>query len=237
MALASPTPLRIAVFGPHPDDQELGMGGTIALLASQGHIVTLVDMSDGEPTPKGSPEIRMREAAEAARVLGVTRVQLGLRNREFVADPASRRVVAEVIRALQADVLFAPYPEDAHPDHVAAAALVRDARFWAKLVKSDLAGAPCHPRRIFHYWCTHLRNVPQPTFCVDISGFEGAKQKAILCYRSQFADHAPNLGVPDRVAAGDRYFGGRIGAAAAEPFFSPEVVGLRDLDALCGSVP
>lgn len=212
------------------------MGGTIALLASQGHSVTLVDMSDGEPTPKGSPDIRAREAAAAAKVLGVTRTQLGLRNREFTADLASRRVVAEAIRALQPDVLFAPYPEDAHPDHVAAAALVRDARFWAKLVQSDLTGAPCHPRRLFHYWCTHLRSVPQPTFCIDISGFESAKREAILCYRSQFVDHAPNHGVPDRVAAGDRFFGGRIGTAAAEPFFSPEVVGTRDLSALCGTV-
>lgn len=212
------------------------MGGTIALLASQGHAVTLVDMSDGEPTPKGSPDIRAREAAAAAAALGVRRMQLGLRNREFVADLPSRRVVAEAIRALQPDVLFAPYPDDAHPDHVAAAALVRDARFWAKLVQSDLAGTPCHPRRIFHYWCTHLRSVPQPTFCIDISGFEGVKQEAILCYRSQFIDHEPNRVVPERVAAGDRYFGGRIGTAAAEPFFSPEVVGTRDLSALCGTV-
>src|SRR6476659_9871046 len=80
----------ILVFGPHPDDQELGMGGTIAKLVRQGHKVHLVDMTNGEPTPFGSVETRARESAAAAKVLGVSRTLLGLKNREVVHDIPSR---------------------------------------------------------------------------------------------------------------------------------------------------
>ncbi|MGA1016927.1 MAG: PIG-L family deacetylase, partial [Phycisphaerales bacterium] len=78
------TPVNILVVGAHPDDQELGMGGTIARLAADGHRVHLLDMTNGEPTPHGTPEIRARESARAAEILGVTRECLGLPNREVV---------------------------------------------------------------------------------------------------------------------------------------------------------
>src|SRR3954469_4896408 len=103
----------ILVFGPHPDDQELGMGGTVLKLAAQGHTVHLVDMTNGEPTPHGSPETRAREAAAAARALGVGRTLVGLTNRQVVHDIESRHKLAAVIRKHRADWLFAPYPIDA----------------------------------------------------------------------------------------------------------------------------
>src|SRR5947208_13408425 len=78
------------IIGPHPDDQELGMGGTIARLVAQGHAVHLVDMTNGEPTPNGSIEARARESAEAAKLLGVARTLVGLKNREIVHDIESR---------------------------------------------------------------------------------------------------------------------------------------------------
>src|SRR5262245_41518647 len=86
------------VIGPHPDDQELGMGGTIARLVQQGHAVHIVDMTNGEPTPHGSVETRAREAAEAAKILGVSRTLLGLKNREVVHNLESRHKLAAVIR-------------------------------------------------------------------------------------------------------------------------------------------
>jgi len=88
----------ILVIGPHPDDQELGMGGTIALLAAQKHTVHLLDMTDGEPTPLGSPAVRQSESAAAAKVLGVNRSQLGLVNRQVMHDLPSRHALAAVIR-------------------------------------------------------------------------------------------------------------------------------------------
>src|SRR3954464_5928214 len=102
----------ILIIGPHPDDQELGMGGTILKLVSQGHRVHLVDMTNGEPTPLGSPEIRARESAAAAKVLGVSRSLLGLPNREVVHSIDARHKLAAVIREHQADWLFVPYPID-----------------------------------------------------------------------------------------------------------------------------
>jgi bacillithiol biosynthesis deacetylase BshB1 len=220
--------MHALVVGPHPDDQELGMGGTIASLVAAGHRVTLLDMTDGEPTPFGSPEIRAREAAEAARILGVERVQLGLTNRRVEATIAARHAVAAVIRTRAVDVLFVPYPEDAHPDHRATTRIVEDARFDAKLTKIDLPGEPRYPKWLFHYFCTHLRIVPQPSFLVDTSAHAERKREAILAYRSQFADNPRNVGVVEWLAAQDRYFGSRIGAASAECFFAREPIGLVD---------
>lgn len=137
---------RIVVFGPHPDDQELGMGGTIAKLAQQGHHVLLCDVTNGEPTPHGSPEIRQEETAAATRVLSpdlnqypggvpLTRMLLGFANREVEHTIANRHKVAAVIRAWQADVLFTTFDIDAHPDHRAVTRVVEDARFDSKLTK------------------------------------------------------------------------------------------------------
>src|SRR5262245_55268315 len=133
--------LDYLVIAPHPDDAELGAGGAILLLKSQGVKVGVLDLTDGEPTPLGSPEIRKAETEAATRILGLEwRGNLGLRNRFLQADMESRHKLAGVIRQLRPHTLLAPYWEDAHPDHVAASALVDGARFWAKLTKSDLPG-------------------------------------------------------------------------------------------------
>jgi hypothetical protein len=124
------------------------------------------------------------------------------------------------------------HPEDAHPDHVAGTRIVEDARFDAKLTKTDMPGEPCHPKWLFHYWATHLRTVPQPSFLVDTSAFAARKREAVLAYRSQFVVNERNRGVPDWLDAAGRYFGSRIGAAAAEPFFAREPIGLTGLQSL-----
>jgi bacillithiol biosynthesis deacetylase BshB1 len=234
----------ILVVGPHPDDQELGMGGTIARLASQGHTITLLDMTDGEPTPHGDPVTRAKEAMVAARVLGggvdakIRRIQLGLRNRFVEHSIENRHKVAGVMRAVQAKIVFVPYFEDAHPDHLAVTRIVEDARFDAKLTKLEMPGdqgrPPIYPTWLFHYYATHLRIVPQPSFLIDITGFEQVKRDAILAYHSQFVANAKNQGVVDWMDAAGRYFGSRIGAAAAEPFFAREPIGLNGLVGLAG---
>jgi len=206
------------------------MGGTVALLAGQGHRVTLVDMTNGEPTPLGSPEIRARESAAAAQILGVQRASVGLVNREVTHNLQSRHALAAVIRQYQADWLFLPYPTDAHPDHVAVTRIGEDARFDAKLTKSAIPGTPCYPKRIIYYYCTHLRMNFVPTFCIDISTTVAKKLAAINAYHSQMvANHSP---VPAMVKTLNSYFGGRIGVEYAEPFFTHEVLGLGGLDQL-----
>src|ERR1700742_4610626 len=93
----------IIIVGPHPDDQELGMGATIARLISQGHRVHLVDATTGEPTPLGSEEIRAAEKAKAAQILGVSRTLVVLKNREVIHDIPSRHKMAAVFRQHKPD--------------------------------------------------------------------------------------------------------------------------------------
>ena len=221
----------IVVVGPHPDDQELGMGGTVAKLAKQGHRVHLIDVTNGEPTPHGSVEIRAREAAEAAAALGVERTLLGLKNREVVHDLSSRHKLAALYRVHRPDIIFVPYPIDAHPDHVAVTRIAEDARFDAKLSKSDIQGEPFHPKRIIYYFCTHLRMNFAPTFCIDVSDTMEQKMASIAKYASQFSRNAAG-DVPAMVRTMNGYFGGRIGTAYAEPFFTYEVLGFGGLDQL-----
>jgi bacillithiol biosynthesis deacetylase BshB1 len=235
---------NILIVGPHPDDQELGMGGTIALLAAQGHRVLLLDMTNGEPTPHGSVEIRAQEADAAAKALSapanpVTRHLLGLRNRFVEHSVEARHMVAGVIRAHQAQIIFVPHPEDAHPDHRAVTRIVEDARFDAKLTKIDMPtpdgmelGPPLYPKWLFHYYATHLRIVPKPSFLMDISKYLSQKMASIAAYHSQFEANPKNRAVVDWVKAEALYMGSRIGVAAAEPFFAVEPVGLGCFDSL-----
>ena len=220
--------LDVLVIAPHPDDAELGMGGTIRLMLDRGLAVGVLDLTDGEPTPRGTPEIRARETAAATSALGLPwRENLGLPNRRLRATLAARGTLAGVIRRVRPRWLFAPHWIDAHPDHVAATRLAEAARFWAKLTKCDLPGEPWHPGRIFHYGCVHLRAVHRPAFVIDIAATVATKRKALECYESQFPADAAAPSVLERVAAADAWWGGLIGSTAGEPFWSREPVGLR----------
>ncbi|MEX2217473.1 MAG: PIG-L family deacetylase [Phycisphaerales bacterium] len=232
---------NILVIGPHPDDQELGMGGTIARLAEQGHSVLLLDATNGEPTPHGTVETRQREAQEAAAILSppgnpVRRTLLDLPNRFVTAMIDARHKIAGVIRAHQAQVLFVPYPEDAHPDHRAITRLAEDARFDAKLTGLSMPGdegrPPVYPKWLFYYYATHLRIVPSPTFCIDIAPQLDRKMGAIRAYHSQFGVNPVNRPVVEWVRSQAVYFGSRIGTPAAEPFWSREPLGLGGLGEL-----
>lgn len=210
------------------------MGGSIARLAHQGHRVRLLDLTNGEPTPHGSPEARAAESAEAARILGVERKTLDLPNRSVVPSLDARRMVAAEIRLFQAEMLFMSHPEDAHPDHVAGARLVEEARFEAKLTRTDLPGDPIYPRWFFHYYATHLRTVPQPSFIMDTTGFHERKRAAILAYRTQFVLPEQNRRVVEWLDASAVLFGSRIGTAAGEPFFAREPLGLSGFASVVG---
>ena len=229
--------MNILVVGPHPDDQELGMGGTIARLAQQGHNILILDMTNGEPTPYGSPEQREIEWTDALRILdggtgNVKRRLLGLKNREVEHNLAARHLMAGVIREHQADIIFLPYEQDAHPDHRAVTRIVEDARFDAKLTKTDLPGEPCYPKWMIYYYCTHLRWVADPTFCLDISEQMETKQASIKAYETQFVMPEKNRKVVAWLRSFNAYMGSRIGTEYAEPFFTKEPLGLTGLDGL-----
>src|SRR6516162_10116514 len=229
------TNLDYLVMAPHPDDAELGAGGTILLLKSQGASVGVLDLTDGEPTPHGSPETRRRETEAATVVLGLDwRGNLGLPNRSLVADLEARRRLAAALRQLRPRILLAPYWEDAHPDHVAASALVDAARFWAKLTKTDMPGDPHYPQRIVYYFSVHLRLHVKPSFVVDVTPHHDAKMRALACYRSQFIEGRPTAPPTflDELRDRGRYWGWAIGAGYGEPFLCREEIGLRDLQHL-----
>jgi bacillithiol biosynthesis deacetylase BshB1 len=225
-------PLDYLVIAPHPDDAELGVGGTIPLLQAQGARVGVLDLTDGEPTPFGSPEIRQRETEAATAVLGLAwRGNLGLTNRRLEATLEARARLAGVLRELRPRFLFAPYWEDSHPDHVAASALVDAARFWAKLTRTDLPGEPHHPKQIIYYFSVHLRIHQRPSFVLDITSYLETKMRAVACYRSQFIEGRPTTPptLLDDLRDRARYWGWAIGAGYGEPFVTREEVGLRGL--------
>lgn len=208
------------------------MGGSIARLVEQGHDVLLLDMTNGEPTPHGSPKVRAAEAARAAEILGVKRVCIDLPNRFVQHSIEARHKVAGVIRRHQAEIVFTPYFEDAHPDHLATTRIVEDARFDSKLTKISLPGEPIYPRWLFYYYCTHLRHVANPSFLIDITGYEQRKHDAIVAYETQFVIPEKNRKIVQWIDAANRYFGSRIGVQSAEPFFTREPVGLSGLESL-----
>jgi N-acetylglucosamine malate deacetylase 1 len=227
--------IDILVIAPHPDDAELGAGGAILRCKAEGLRVGVLDLTNGEPTPHGSPEIRARETAAATAILDLDwRGNLGLPNRCLEATLEARRELAIEIRRLRPRWLLAPYWIDAHPDHVAATALIEAARFWAKLTKTDMPGDPHHPERIYHYYCVHLKSVPQPAFVLDISEFWERKLAAISCYHSQFVAGRPDEPPTflDRLRDEAAFWGKTIGVRYGEPYTCREPIGLSSLRSL-----
>ena len=231
----SPPALDILIVAPHPDDAELGMGGAICKFIEDGKKVGILELTDGEPTPHGSVDIRRRETSLATDVLKIDwRGCLGLENRALQPTLEARKQLASVFRLCGAPWIFAPYWNDAHPDHVAATQLIEDARFWAKLSKTDMPGRRYHPRRIYNYFSVHLKQVVQPAFILDISTHFEKKLEAIRCFESQFitgrSQTAPTF--VDSVITTSEYWGQLIGVRYGEPFQCKEPIGLATMDSL-----
>jgi bacillithiol biosynthesis deacetylase BshB1 len=227
--------LDVLVVAPHPDDAELGMAGAILKMQDEGLRVGILDLTSGEPTPFGSPDLRARETAAASNVLGIVwRENLELPNRSLEPTLEARAKLAGVVRRTRPRWLFAPYWIDAHPDHVAATQLVEAARFWAKLTKTNLPGNPHHPQRIYYYYCVHLKQAPQPAFVLDISPYWERKIASIRCYESQFITGRPSEPPTflDQLEVEAAYWGKCIGVRYGEPFSSREPLGLRELAGL-----
>lgn len=228
-------PLDLLVVAPHPDDAEISVGGSIAKAVAEGLHVGILDLTTGEPTPNGSNQRRIEETAAATEALGIGfRGHLGLPNRRVENDLASRRRLAEAFRLLRPRVIFAPYWEDVHPDHVAASQLVDAARFWAKLSRSDLAGERFWPNQVFYYWSIHLRNLPQPSVVIDISDVIETKMRAVECFASQLKQGRDEAfpTVLDDIRDRARYWGWSIQAGYGEPLACREQIPARDLTTL-----
>ena len=225
-------PLDMLVVAPHPDDAELGMGGTIARMIDHGWRVGVLDLTSGEPTPHGSESLRRDETAKATEVLQLTwRGNAGLPNRELEHTLSARKHLASYFRMLKPRWIFAPYWEDAHPDHVAATSMIEAARFWSKLSKTDMPGERFHPERVFYYYCIHLRLAIQPHWIVDISEQWSRKRDSIAAYESQFVTGRPKESPTflDRLRDDAANWGRLINCPYGEPFATKEPLALSSL--------
>ena len=189
--------LDILAFGAHPDDVELGCGGTILKEVSLGKKVGIIDLTRGELGTRGSKEIRDEEAKQAAKLLGVSvRENLNMRDGFFVNDEAHQLEVIKMIRKYQPEIVLCNAIADRHIDHGKGSKLVSDACFLSGLIKietqvdSEVQNA-WRPKVVYHY--IQWENI-KPDFVVDISECNEKRVAAILCYKSQFYD--PNSSEP-----------------------------------------
>ena len=223
-------PLDILAFAAHPDDAEIGCGGSLLLAADQGRRVAVADMSAGEMSTRGTLPQRRQETEAASKLLGLSaRLSLGLPDGCIGTDPAHRLPVIDVIRATRPRIVLAPFWEDRHPDHVAAGKLVREACFFAGVQKMG-SGTPHRPENVYYYMLHHPF---QPTFVIDIAKVWARKQAAMAAYASQFqaVDDGPQTAISQSgfgrfLEARSIYFGAMIGAAYGEPFYSPGPIAL-----------
>lgn len=245
--------LDVLAFGPHPDDAEIGVAGTLARHAAEGLAVGIADLTRGELSSNGTIEERLEESLQAARILGVVlRENLELPDGGLggllapggtasaapggTAPADLMRPIIEAIRRHRPRTVCVPYWQDRHPDHVAASRLLTEAAYRAGLSKWRADGDPFRPERVVYYF---IHQSSQPSFVIDISSHFERKLEALRAHRSQFEQTADGAATPinDRrylqgVEARDRYFGSLVGARYAEGFVYQGVLALPSLTAL-----
>lgn len=232
--------LDVLALAPHPDDAELFCGGLLARLAAAGYRVGVLDLTQGERASRGSTDQRQREAQAATDVLGLAyRGNLALPDGGLRGDdPAQILAIAEELRRLRPELLLAPWREERHPDHRAAAQLAESAAFLAGLVNYPASGSPAHKVLQLLYYPQRVE--VRPSFVVDIADFAAQKALAIACHASQVGveqeplaegELAPlvssALALP-ALRARDAYYGAQVGSAAGEPYLCAEALPVAD---------
>lgn len=220
--------LDVLVIGPHPDDAELGAGGTLALLARRGLRTGILDLTQGELATRGTPAQRAEEAAAAAKLLGLAeRMQAGLPDGNLADTPEQRATVVRCLRTLRPRILIVPQAPDRHPDHVAAHHLAHAANFLAGLARVEDA-LPPHRATIVLGYHPYAAQETQPAFVQDISEAFALKMEALRAYRSQFHDpttaqaetYVSSSAFWEGIATRAAYWGLRIGVPYGEPFYA-----------------
>jgi len=235
--------LDILAFGAHPDDIELGCGATIAKEVSLGKKVGIVDLTQGELGTRGSAELRMIEANNAGKILGVSiRENLGFADGFFTNDKKHQLEIIKMIRKYRPDIVLCNAIDDRHIDHGKGSKLVSDACFLSGLMKieTELEGKQqekWRPKHVYHY--IQWKNI-EPDFVINVSGFINKKQAAVLAYSSQFYD--PNSKEPESPITSKTFIesinyrardlGRLIGVEYAEGFTSERYVAAENLSKL-----
>lgn len=181
----------ILAFGAHPDDVELGCGGTLAKLIAEGKKVVIVDLTQGELGTRGTNITRAEEAAEASNILGISARENLKMSDGFLQNTREFQLqIVEMVRKYQPQIVLANAIDDRHPDHAKAAKIVSDACFLSGLLKVETVfegqnQTPWRPKQIFNY--IQWKNI-EPDFVIDISEFMEKKIEACLAYKTQFYD-------------------------------------------------
>jgi N-acetylglucosamine malate deacetylase 1 len=226
----------LLAIAPHPDDVELTSGGTMIKMAQAGYSTGILDLTRGETGTRGTPETRLKEAARAAKIMGVkVRRNLSLPDAHLKVTDEYKAAIAAVIRELEPRTVILPYWEGRHPDHYTAARLGYEACFVAGLKNYPLEGRPFRPFKILYAAAyADLR----PTFAVDITRQYDRRRRAILAYASQFRppqhDRRSRVAIPldeleERMSLQARYYGRLIGVKYAEGFVVKEVVEVEEV--------
>jgi bacillithiol biosynthesis deacetylase BshB1 len=232
---SSLAPVDLLFFGAHPDDIELSAGGTIAKSVRDGLRVGMVDLTRGEMGTRGTPQTRRKEAANAAKALGATfRIHLDFQDGNLQTGREQELEIIEIIRTTRPRLVFAPYPDDRHPDHTRTGRVVTEAAFYAGLKSLD-TGIPNHrPQTVIYYLQNY--SIP-PTFVVDTTDTWKTKMKAVLAFKSQFHDpksKEPKTFISDpkfleMIEARGRHYGALVGARFGEPFVTKQPPRIDDM--------
>ncbi len=227
----------ILAFGAHPDDVELGCGGTIAKMIAEGSTAGIIDLTRGELGTRGTPEIRKKEAERAADILGVEfRENLGFADGFFQNNKENQLKIIERIREHQPKIILCNAPKDRHIDHGKGAQLVLDACFLSGLKKIETGQNPWRPAYVFQY--IQWMNLT-PSFVVDIGSYIHTKIKACEAFESQF--HNPNSTEPKTAISSKNFtesikyraqdLGRLIWRDYGEGFISQNTLAVKDLNA------
>ena len=234
----------ILAFGAHPDDVELGCGGTIAKAVSKGKKVGIIDLTRGELGTRGNKEIRQKEANEAAKILGVKfRENLNLQDGFILNDRESQEKVIQVLRRYKPEIVLCNAVKDRHVDHSRASDLVSSSCFLSGLEKlktikgKNFINDSWRPRHVFHYiqW-----EDLSPDFVLDISGFLKIKMKAVKVFKSQVYDKkstetetpTSSINFLNSIESRATNLGRLIFSDAAEGFTLERILAVEDFDAL-----
>jgi bacillithiol biosynthesis deacetylase BshB1 len=234
----------IVFTAPHPDDLEIGSGGAIAKLVKQGYRVAMVHMTNGEPTPRGTPETRTKEMKAAAEILGVgAREMLTLPNRTLMDGPEARYALATALRKYRPKILvgMAGRTPAASPDHYQGQLITEAARFYSQLTKWNDRFGGTEPFRVDHLVYRPTRIAAEishfhTTFVVDISDTLEQKIEAVRCYRSQF-DGQRLAWLEHYMRSGAGFEGASVGVRYGETYALPRPLGINDMVSLFGDWP
>lgn len=230
--------LDVLVFAAHPDDAELSMGGTIARLTASGKKVGIIDFTRGELGTRGNADTRQKEAFQAAIALKVAgRENLDMPDGDIRGTKENLIKVVMEIRKYRPKIIFAPYFNDRHPDHIDTSHLVKKAMFASGLVKvktfdREVSQEAYRPKKLFYYMQTYTF---EPTFIIDVSATFEQKMKSVKCFGTQFYDPKSTepetfISTPkflDYIESRAKFYGFQIGKEYGEPFFCEEKMELQ----------